>query len=100
MTIDADLSTEDAALRATYLGTDNYLMGVKFAEHLKGLKPDGGTVCLQLGNVAAATINARAAGTRDPLDGSKGIARLNGERGWTEIAGGPLYTNDQPELAK
>jgi ribose transport system substrate-binding protein len=99
MTIDADLSTEDAALRATYLGTDNYLMGVKFAEHLKGLKPDGGTVCLQLGNVAAANINARAAGTRDTLAGSKGIERLNGEGGWTEIAGCPVFTNDQADLA-
>ena len=29
MTLDADLAAEDAALRKTYLGTDNYLMGVK-----------------------------------------------------------------------
>ncbi len=99
MTIDADLSAEDAALRATYLGTDNYLMGVKFAEHLKGLKPEGGTVCLQLGNVAADNINARAAGTRDTLSGEKGIARLEGQGGWTEIAGCPVFTNDQADLA-
>src|SRR5215475_888308 len=31
MTIDADLAKEDHGLRRTYLGTDNYLMGVKFA---------------------------------------------------------------------
>ena len=99
MTIDADLSTEDADLRATYLGTDNYLMGVKFAEHLKALKPDGGTVCLQLGNVAAANINARAAGTRDTLAGETGIEMLTGQGGWTEIAGCPVFTNDQADLA-
>ncbi|WP_333815563.1 substrate-binding domain-containing protein [Tabrizicola sp.] len=99
MTIDADLSAEDADLRATYLGTDNYLMGVKFAEHLKALKPDGGTVCLQLGNVAAANINARAAGTRDTLSGEKGIERLEGQGGWTEVAGCPVFTNDQADLA-
>ena len=29
MTLDADLAAEDAALRKTYLGTDNSLMGVK-----------------------------------------------------------------------
>ncbi len=29
MTLDADLAAEDSALRKTYLGTDNYLMGVK-----------------------------------------------------------------------
>jgi ribose transport system substrate-binding protein len=99
MTIDADFLEEDADLRATYLGTDNYLMGVKFAEHLKALKPDGGTVCLQLGNVAAANINARAAGTRDTLSGEKGIERLEGQGGWTEIAGCPVFTNDQADLA-
>lgn len=99
MTIDADLSAEDADLRATYLGTDNYLMGVKFAEHLKALKPDGGTVCLQLGNVAAANINARAAGARDTLAGETGIEMLTGQGGWTEIAGCPVFTNDQADLA-
>ncbi|CAN7386991.1 substrate-binding domain-containing protein [Rhizobium sp. LjRoot254] len=99
MTIDADLSAADAALRKTYLGTDNYLMGVKFAEHLKKLKPEGGTVCLQLGNVAADNINQRAAGTRDTLSGKKGIERLAGEGGWTEIDGCPVFTNDQIDLA-
>jgi ribose transport system substrate-binding protein len=53
---------QDRDLRKTYLGTDNYLMGVKMAEEAMKLKPEGGTVCLQLGNVAADNINARAAG--------------------------------------
>lgn len=99
MTIDADLAKEDASLRKTYLGTDNYLMGVKFAEYLQKLKPDGGTICLQLGNVAADNINARAAGTRDTLSGEKGVERLTGQNGWTEIDGCPLFTNDQADLA-
>ncbi len=99
MTIDADLSAEDAGLRKTYLGTDNYLMGVKFAEHLKKLKPEGGTICLQLGNVAADNINQRAAGARDTLAGAKGTAKLTGQGGWTEIAGCPVFTNDQADLA-
>jgi ribose transport system substrate-binding protein len=99
MTIDADLGAEDAGLRKTYLGTDNYLMGVKFAEYLQKLKPSGGTICLQLGNVAADNINARAAGTRDTLAGAKGTERLTGQNGWTEIDGCPLYTNDQADLA-
>jgi ribose transport system substrate-binding protein len=99
MTIDADLAKEDAGLRSTYLGTDNYLMGVKFAEYLKKMKPKGGKICLQLGNVAADNINARAAGTRDTLAGKKGTERLTGQNGWTEIKGCPLYTNDQVDLA-
>ncbi len=99
MTIDADLGADDADLRKTYLGTDNYLMGVKFAEYLQKLKPNGGTICLQLGNVAADNINARAAGTRDTLAGAKGVERLAGQNGWTEIDGCPVFTNDQADLA-
>jgi ribose transport system substrate-binding protein len=94
MTIDADLLAADHALRRTYLGTDNYLMGVKLAEHLKKLKPSGGTLCLVLGNVAADNINQRAAGTRDTLSSKKGTERLAGENGWKEISGCPLFTND------
>jgi ribose transport system substrate-binding protein len=99
MTIDADFVAADRGLRKTYLGTDNYLMGVKMAEHTKRLKPKGGTVCLQLGNVAADNINARAAGFRDTISGKKGTARLKGENGWTEVDGCPVFTNDQADLA-
>jgi len=94
MTIDADLLPENHDLRSTYLGTYNYDMGVKMAEHLKVLNADGGTVCLQLGNVAAANINERAAGFRDTISGEEGIERLTGQGGWTEIDGCPLFTND------
>jgi ribose transport system substrate-binding protein len=99
MTIDADLVEADRALRKTYLGTNNYDMGVLMAKHLKGLKAKGGTVCLQLGNAAADNINARAQGFRDTISAKKGIDRLKGEGGWTEIKGCPLFTNDQIDLA-
>ncbi|WP_127104979.1 substrate-binding domain-containing protein [Pararhodobacter zhoushanensis] len=99
MTIDADFLPADADLRATYLGTDNYLMGVQMAEQAMALKPDGGTICLQLGNVAAANINARAQGFRDTAGGAEGLDRLTGENGWTEIEGCPVFTNDQADLA-
>jgi ribose transport system substrate-binding protein len=94
MTIDADLEQADRGLRKTYLGTENYQMGVLMAKYAQQYKPDGGTVCLQLGNVAANNINERAAGFRDTIAGAKGTERLAGEGGWTEIEGCPLYTND------
>jgi ribose transport system substrate-binding protein len=94
MTIDADLKKEDAALRKTYLGTDNYLMGFRLGEYLKKAKPNGGTVCLIEGNAAADNILRRASGTRDSLSGKKGLEMLKGEGGWTEIAGCPVFTND------
>lgn len=99
MTIDADFLEKDRDLRTTYLGTDNYLMGVKMAEEAMALKPSGGSVCLQLGNVAADNINARAAGFRDTVAGTKGIERLESTNGWTEIEGCPVFTNDQVDLA-
>ena len=99
MTVDADFLEKDRDLRKTYLGTDNYLMGVKMAEEASKLKPDGGTVCLQLGNVAADNINARAQGFRDTIAGAKEIDRLTGQGGWTEVEGCPVYTNDQADLA-
>ena len=94
MTIDADLRKEDAALRKTYLGTDNYLMGVKLGEYLKKAQPKGGTLCTIEGNPAADNILRRAQGSRDALSGKKGLEALKGEGGWTEVSGCPVSTND------
>ena len=94
MTVDADLAKEDAALRKTYLGTDNYLLGQKIGEFIKKAKPNGGTVCLIEGNPAADNILRRAQGTRDALSGQKGLTALKGEGGWTDIAGCPVFIND------
>ncbi|MDB5612994.1 MAG: sugar transporter substrate-binding protein [Devosia sp.] len=94
MTLDADLSKEDAGLRRTYLGTDNYLMGKKIGEYIKAAKPEGGTICTIEGNAAADNILQRAQGMRDALTGQDGLAALAGEGGWTEVAGCPVFTND------
>ena len=74
MTLDADLAKEDAALRKTYLGTDNYLMGYKIGEYIKKAKPDGGKICTIEGNPGADNILRRAQGMRDALTGQKGLA--------------------------
>jgi ribose transport system substrate-binding protein len=94
MTLDADLAVEDAALRKTYLGTDNYLMGFKIGEYIKKAKPNGGTFCSIQGNPGADNILRRAQGARDALSGQKGLAALAGEGGWTEVPGCPVFTND------
>src|SRR3954453_19081697 len=94
MTIDADLAKEDAALRKTYLGTDNYLMGVRIGDYIKKAKPKGGKICTIEGNPGADNILRRAQGMRDTLTGQKGIPELKGEGGWTEVAGCPVFTND------
>ena len=43
---------------------------------------------------AADNILRRAQGMRDALSGKKGLDRLKGEGGWTEVAGCPVFTND------
>jgi ribose transport system substrate-binding protein len=99
ITADADLLPKDASLRKTYVGTDNYELGVKLGEQLKSLMPKGGNICLVMGNPAAENINQRAQGTRDVLSGKKGIAKLAGENGWHEINACPLYVNDDAAKA-
>jgi len=94
MTVDADLAKEDHGLRQTYLGTDNYLMGFKIGGYIAKAKPKGGTICTIEGNAAADNILQRAQGMRDALSGKKGLAALKGEGGWTEVAGCPVFTND------
>ena len=94
MTVDADLKKEDSALRLTYLGTDNYLMGYRLGEYLKKAQPSGGTLCTIEGNPAADNILRRAQGSRDSLAGQKGLDALKGEGGWTEVSGCPVFTND------
>jgi ribose transport system substrate-binding protein len=94
MTIDADFTKEDAGVRKTYLGTDNYTMGFRIGEYIKEKKPNGGKICSIQGNPAADNILRRAQGMRDALTGQKGLAELKGEGGWTEVAGCPVFTND------
>jgi len=99
ITADADLLDKDASLRKTYVGTNNYDLGVKLGEQLKALMPKGGKICLVMGNPAADNINQRAQGTRDQLSGHKGIAKLTGQNGWNEISACPLYVNDDAARA-
>src|SRR5688572_26705936 len=71
MTVDADLAAEDASLRKTYLGTDNYLMGFRLGEYLKQAQPNGGTTCTIQGNPGADNILRRAQGFRDAVSGQE-----------------------------
>src|SRR4029453_7895388 len=94
MTLDADLAAEVSAFRNTYLGTTKSLMGVKIGEYIKKAKPNGGKICTIEGNPGADNILRRAQGMRDALTGKAGLTELKGEGGWTEVAGCPVFTND------
>lgn len=103
MTWDSDLLEEDKEIRATYVGTLNYDIGVNLAKLAQEMKPEGGNICLQSGGAAAANHNERLQGIRDTLAGSNGTEppgeRLTGQNGWTEADGCPLFTDDDSAKA-
>src|SRR5579871_1993086 len=103
LTWDSDLLPQDKGLRAAYIGTHNYDIGVNIAKLVMQIKPKGGTVCIQSGGAAAANHNERMQGIRDTLSGKKSAEapgeKLTGQNGWTEVAGCPQYTNDDFPLA-
>jgi ribose transport system substrate-binding protein len=103
LTWDSDLLPENADLRIAYIGTKNYDIGVNLAKLVQEIKPDGGTICLQSGGAAAANHNERLQGIRDTLGGMSGTMspgeRLDGDNGWTEVDGCPLYTDDDAARA-
>jgi ribose transport system substrate-binding protein len=98
MTWDSDLLPQDKANRSTYLGTKNYDIGVNLAKLAQKMKPEGGKICLQSGGAAAANHNERLQGIRDTLSGKQSANPpgdpLTGQNGWTEVAGCPLFTDD------
>lgn len=104
LTFDADLLPADKGLRLAFVGTHNYEIGVNLAKMVQKIKPHGGTICIQSGGAAAANHNERMQGIRDtlagrPMTGDAPGARLNGENGWKEADGCPLYTNDDFTVA-
>ena len=103
LTWDSDLLEKDKALRLAYVGTHNYEIGVNLAKLAQKIKPKGGTICIQSGGAAAANHNERMQGIRDTLAGTKSAqspgTKLTGRNGWTEVAGCPLYTNDDFPLS-
>lgn len=102
VTFDTDVLPEDAKLRATYIGTDNYEFGKVLAEKVLEAGKKGGTVCIQSGAPASENLNGRIQGIRDTLAGTtkdKPAGALKDTNGWTEPAGCPVYNNDDIALA-
>lgn len=103
VTWDSDLLPQDKKYRSAYIGTHNYDIGVNLANIVQKMKPNGGKICLQTGGASAANHNERLQGIRDTLGGRSGTVPpgdpLKGEKGWTEVAGSPLITDDDTATA-
>ena len=99
---DSDVLAEDAGVRLTFIGTDNYQFGAELAKKVMGDKKKGGSVCIQSGAPASLNLNDRIQGIRDTLAGAAKTApvkQLTGQNGWTEAASCPVYNNDDIRLA-
>jgi ribose transport system substrate-binding protein len=99
LTWDADLDEEIRDLRATYIGSDNYQIGVQIAEAAKGLMPSGGNICIMTNTKASTNTNRRMDGIRDTLSGVPGTGRLAGDNGWQELADCPMEHQSNVALA-
>jgi ribose transport system substrate-binding protein len=98
----SDLSAKDAGLRAAFVGSDNYQIGVDIAKIVMENKPKGGVICIQSASAASSNDNERIQGIRDTLAAKPKdapVARLNGQNGWKEEDGCPLFAADDAVLA-
>ena len=68
ITWDSDLLPQDQGERVAYIGTHNYEIGVNIAKEVQGIKPKGGTICIQSGGAPPPTTTSacRASATRFP----------------------------------
>ena len=89
VTWDNELLPKDRTLRKTYIGTDNYQIGVEMGKALLKLRPQGGSLALQTGSTSSFALNERIRGIRETIAGHY----------FTEVSGTPLYCNDQSTLA-
>ena len=89
VTWDSDLLPADKGLRSSYIGTVNEQVGIAVAKQAIALKPNGGNYCIQTGGPSAANMNDRIKGMVETLPADK----------WKQVAGCPLYNNDDFALS-
>lgn len=88
VTWDSDLLSQDKGLRRAYIGTENYRLGVELGKQLLSYQT-AGTYAMISGGAAAENLNERMQGVRHALK----------EFSFSEVAGTPLYCNDDSALA-
>ena len=102
VTFDTDVLPEDAGLRSTYIGTDNYEFGVALAEKVLENKKKAAPSASNRAHRPPKTSRraSRASATRSPARRkTQPVEALTGQNGWTEPAGCPVYNNDDITLA-
>jgi len=98
VTFDSDFSAkvlaQNPALRASYIGSDNFQFGFQLGLLAKRFKPKGGIFCVLSGHRAASNMQQRLAGLYAAL------GPQNSENSsWEEHSRCPIYSDDDAERA-
>ncbi len=111
ITYDSDLEPAQQHFRRTYIGPDNFGIGIKLGNLLKEAFPSGATLCLMSGGRFDPNLNDRIEGVRHALRRSSpdqetakpansSLIPLGGENGWKEHPRCPLYNRGDENLAQ
>jgi len=96
ITYDSDLEDKDKNLRLSYIGSDNFGLGVALGNELKRIRPNGGLVCIQAGVKGSINLKSRIDGVRFALAHDKDElwkpTRLADKNSWTEYERCPFYS--------
>ncbi|SEJ54939.1 ribose transport system substrate-binding protein [Azotobacter beijerinckii] len=98
ITFESDLGPDERHLRRAYVGPDNLAFGQRLGKLVQHFRPQGGDLCILIGNRQDTGYQERLHGIRQQLRSrsaeSGEDARLKGENGWSEPERCPLFNAD------
>lgn len=111
ITFDSDLEPAEQHFRRTYIGPDNFEIGIKMGGLLQAAYPTGANICMMSGGRFDPNLNARIEGIRHALrrtskdqhqaePANTTLIPLGGENGWFEHPRCPLYNRGNETLAQ
>jgi len=107
VTFDADFDIATRikfpGIRKSYIGSNNFELGLLLGRQLKKLRPQGGRIIIQSGRPDSANLNERIVGIRTFLSGEHSSVFTGGKlvnnNGWSEEID-PLFSYGNPKRAK
>lgn len=96
VTFDSDFSEKYQGIRESYVGVDNYQIGVELAKQAQATHPKGGTVCL-MSALYNENLDRRMDGVRHTLakvSADVPVYRLVGQQNWFESTRCPWNSGD------
>ncbi|HMO16634.1 MAG TPA: substrate-binding domain-containing protein [Oligoflexia bacterium] len=99
VTFDSDLRAEDRYLRYTYIGSNNFSIGVELARMLNEIRPEGGLLLIQAGEPPAENLKERLEGFLSHLENFDLDVNSVHSRKWKQVPGSPMYCDASEQIA-